>query len=252
MRIVPLIFGALLTCSSALAGTVSLSTADGVTLSAQTWGSGANGVVLVHANDRSSEDWAYFGDRLSQRGFNVIAVDLRGHGATGGSIGDEDYAKMTQDIDAAIAHLRASGATSVHLMGAELGANLSIHTAVADTEVTDIVLLSAGMNLNGVASPTAFETYGDRPALVVASSGDSYSARSASVLERKAQGAMYVEYIEGDAAGVLMINRDPQLEGKLVAWFNGTYDLQGQRSNRQVQTSGDDDVETSGVRFGDE
>lgn len=238
----------------AYAADVSLTTSDGVTLHAETWGSGANGVVLVHAAGRSVEDWSYFGERLGQKGFNVIAVDLRGHGGstTPATLAADDYPKMVNDVAAGVAWLRAHGATQVHLIGAGLGANLAIHDAVADTQIADLALLSAGMNLNGVASPTQFEQYGNRPALVVAAEGDDYGARSATVLERKAQGRFYLEMLSGDASGTVLINRDPQLEGKLVAWLNGTYDSEGQMSGRQVNTDQGGDIETSGRRFGDE
>jgi acetyl esterase/lipase len=159
---------------------------------------------------------------------------------------------MVADVQAASAWLRENGATKVHLVGSELGANLAVLAAASDPEISDIALLSAGMNLEGVASPSAMETYGARLALVVASAGDSYGARSATVLEGKAAGPVYVEILNGDAKGIRMLTRDPQLEGKLIAWLNGTYDLDGRRGGRTVTTEAGEEVETSGVRFGDQ
>jgi pimeloyl-ACP methyl ester carboxylesterase len=244
------LLGLLFVAAPALAGPVRLTTADGVSLAAKAWGSGANGVVLVHDDQRSSADFDLFGERLGTKGFHVIAIDLRGHGASTASITDADYPLMVQDVAAAVGWLREQGASRVHLLGAGLGANLAVHAAAADPAIADLALLSPGMNLRGVASPTAFEQYGARPALVVAASGDAYGARSASVLERKAQGPLSVELLDGDASGVVLINRDPHLEGKLVAWFNGTYDLTGQREARGVTAQESGEVETSGVRFG--
>lgn len=250
--LVALSLSAIVAAVPAFAADVTLTTSDGVSLHAQTWGSGAKGVVLVHGAGRDVDDWSYFGDRLEQRGFHVIAVDLRGHGQSSepATLTDEDYPKMVADIAAASAWLRANGATEIHLLGAELGANLVVHAGAADTGVTDIALLSAGMNRNGVSTPSTLETYGGRAVLIVTGEDDQYGSRSASVLEGKAQGPAYTEYLTGDAVGHLLINRDPQLEGKLVSWFNGTYDVAGQTSARQVTTQQDSDVETSGVRFG--
>lgn len=253
LPIVTAVFAASVWASPALAGTVTLTTADGLNVVAQTYGSGDNGVVLVHAKSRSAEDWSHFAQRLSTRGFHVVAVDLRGHGASAAAaqVSAETYPLMVADVDAASAWLRSQGASKVHLIGAELGANLAVQSAAGDSLVTDIALLSPGMNLDGVASPDAMASYGARPSLVVASSGDSYAARSAMVLERKATGDVYIEMLEGDAAGVRLLTRDPQLEGKLIAWLNGTYDLDGQRAGRTVTTEAGSDVETSGVRFGE-
>ena len=235
------------------AGTVSLTTSDSTTIAAHTWGEGDKGVVLVHGANESAESWAYFADRLATRGFHVIAVDLRGHGASAdaATLSSETWPKMVEDIHAASAWLRENGASSVHLVGAEVGANLVVHAGASDEAVTDIALLSPGMNLEGIASPTMMETYGDRPSLIVSSTGDGYGARSAGILESKAQGRVYVEMLDGDAKGVRLLTRDPQLEGKLIAWLNGTYDLDGQRASRTVTTEAGEDVETSGVRFGD-
>lgn len=244
---------ALALAAPTLAGTIDLTTEDGVNIGATTYGTGENGVVLIHGKGRAAEDWSHFGERLATRGFHVVAVDLRGHGHSAESteLTAETYPLMVADVHAAAGWLRANGAAKVHLVGAEFGANLAVHAAAADTEINDIALLSAGMNLEGVASPGAMETYGARPALVVASAGDSYSARSATVLEGKAAGPVYVEMLEGEAKGIRMLTRDPQLEGKLVAWLNGTYDLDGRRGGRTVTTEAGEDVETSGVRFGD-
>ena len=244
---------ALIVAAPAWAGTVTLTTADATTIAAQTWGEGDKGVVLVHGKDESAETWAYFADRLATRGFHVIAIDLRGHGASSGAadLSADSWPAMVADVDAATLWLKEQGASSVHLIGAEVGANLVVVSASDDPNVTDIALLSAGMNLEGVPSPSALEAYGERPALIVTSAGDSYGARSASVLESKAQGRVYVEMLDGDAKGTRLLTRDPQLEGKLVAWLNGTYDLDGRRASRTVTTEAGEDVETSGVRFGD-
>jgi pimeloyl-ACP methyl ester carboxylesterase len=237
----------------AMADTIGLTTADGVQIGATTYGSGDNGVVLIHGKGGTAADWSHFGERLATRGFHVVAVDLRGHGTSAGAaeLTAETYPLMVADVHAAAVWLRENGAAKVHLVGDEFGANLAVQAAAADTEINDIALLSAGMNLEGVATPAAMETYGARPALVVASAGDSYSARSASVLEGKAAGPVYLEILVGEAKGVRMLTRDPQLEGKLVAWLNGTYDLDGRRGDRTVTTEAGEDVETTGVRFGD-
>lgn len=245
-------FASLVFAAPALAGSVSLTTADGVALHAETWGTGSKGVVLVHGKEQSAEDWSRFADGLASRGFHVIAVDLRGHGTSGQvSLSPAVYPQMTNDVAAATSWIREHGATEVHLIGANLGANLVVKMAADDPEVTDIVMLSPGMNLDGVISPTAIEAYGNRPALAVASSGDAYAARTLDVLDRKAQGRFYTEILAGDASGVRMLTYDAHLESKLIAWLNGTYDIEGQRASRTVGTEESGEVETSGVRFGD-
>jgi pimeloyl-ACP methyl ester carboxylesterase len=248
------LLASLLVSRTALAGPISLTASDGVTLAADEFGSGANGVVLVHGKGRSAEDWTLFAERLAGRGFHVVALDLRGHGDStiAAELTAADYPKMTADVASAVGWLRQHGAASVHLVGAELGANLAVQVAAADPQVADLALLSPGMNLDGVASPSALEAYGDRPALLVVSREDAYAMRSAGVLEGKAQGRFYIETLDNAGSGIRMLNSDPGLEGKLVAWLNGTYDLNATRAARTVTTEQTDTVETTGVRFGDD
>ena len=67
---------------------VSIHTDDGVTV-AGAWdaqGHPAPAVLLVHSYMRSHADWDVVAGRLHEAGFGVLAIDLRGHGASVGSI----------------------------------------------------------------------------------------------------------------------------------------------------------------------
>ncbi|MGH2816717.1 MAG: alpha/beta hydrolase, partial [Actinomycetota bacterium] len=57
-----------------------------VQLATRAWGDGADPsrplTVLVHGVTSSSRTWWRVGPALAERGFRVLAVDLRGHGAS--------------------------------------------------------------------------------------------------------------------------------------------------------------------------
>ncbi|MFJ7777685.1 alpha/beta fold hydrolase [Streptomyces yangpuensis] len=62
-------------------------------LHTQTWGEGDRIALLVHGIMADHRTWRRVGPALADRGYQVIAVDLRGHGASGrGEYGPEHYA----------------------------------------------------------------------------------------------------------------------------------------------------------------
>ena len=56
-----------------------------------TWGSGDRIALLVHGLMADHRTWRRVGPALSERGYRVVAVDLRGHGASGRAAGPEEY-----------------------------------------------------------------------------------------------------------------------------------------------------------------
>ncbi|EFN57589.1 hypothetical protein CHLNCDRAFT_51155 [Chlorella variabilis] len=49
------------------------------------WGSGGEVVLLLHDLGEAADIWAPIGRRLGERGYHAFALDLRGHGESGGS-----------------------------------------------------------------------------------------------------------------------------------------------------------------------
>ncbi|MFC7793314.1 alpha/beta fold hydrolase [Streptomyces cinereoruber] len=56
-----------------------------------TWGSGDRTALLVHGIMADHRTWRRVGPALAERGYLVVAVDLRGHGASGRGAGPEEY-----------------------------------------------------------------------------------------------------------------------------------------------------------------
>jgi alpha-beta hydrolase superfamily lysophospholipase len=185
------------------------------------------GTVLVHMAGRSRADWSFFMDRLGRSRMSSIALDLRGHGAQAGETAPtpEVYAAMVADVQAAVAWMRAQGITEVSCTGAELGANLCLKAAAADPDIVNLVLLSPGLNVKGHTSADAMDGYGRRPALLVASIEDKYAARTVHYLSERATGQVHVEMLDKAGRGIKMLNREPSLEGILLSWLLGTFDL---------------------------
>ncbi|MFD7319607.1 alpha/beta fold hydrolase [Streptomyces sp. NPDC059875] len=60
-------------------------------LNTTTWGSGDRIALLIHGIMADHRTWRRVGPALAERGYRVIAVDLRGHGASPRAAGPEGY-----------------------------------------------------------------------------------------------------------------------------------------------------------------
>jgi pimeloyl-ACP methyl ester carboxylesterase len=204
----------------ALAAPVGLTSADGSHLSAERYGSGKRGVLLVHDEARSRADWGTLGPRLASAGYLVLAVDLRGHGASklATPLAEADWPKLVGDVKSGIDWLGAQGATELHVVGAGFGANLAL-VAAADPRVTDLVLLSPTLSAHGVRVSTAIGPFGKRPLLVVASRDDALALKAATWVEQQAVGPKELATYTGAGSGARMLATAPDLEGRIVGWL---------------------------------
>jgi dienelactone hydrolase len=213
--------------------TVSFRTTDGVTLAATLYEPAvrpAPAVVLVHMFTRSRRDWQAVGERLADAGFVALAVDLRGHGASGGTIpetgGQPDLTPLVLDVQAARAYLASRSdlvrEDRVGVAGASLGANLAVLAAANDPSIRSLALLSPSLEYRMLRAEAPLRKYGDRPALLVAGTDDSYALRSVAALARAGTGTRRVVRLDQAGHGTVMLGRAPGLAALLVDWFRET------------------------------
>ena len=217
---------------AAVSRTISLRTEDGVALAATWYQAGrpeAPAVILLHMQTRSRADWQSLGQRLADAGIHALAVDFRGHGASGaappGADGPPDLSRLVLDVQAARAALAAGDfgrVSAVGIAGASVGANVAILAAAADPAIRSLALLSAGLDYRSLRTAVPMGQYGDRPALLVASTEDPYALRSARELGRLGAGLREVRLLDGAGHGSTMLNRVAALGPALVDWFQRT------------------------------
>ncbi len=147
--------------ASAAAQPVQLRTADGVPIAAALYQADgdAPAVVLVHMYTRTKEDWRPFAERLQASGLTALAIDLRGHGASGGV--STPAPAMALDVQAAIGFLAArSGGRGIAIVGASLGASAANMAAAESPGVRGVALLSPASDYRGVRIDAALRKYG--------------------------------------------------------------------------------------------
>lgn len=229
-------------CAAALAGLVwlaggtvapaqplTLRTDDGVVIGGELYlpeARPAPAVLLLHMLGRSRADWGATAEQLAAAGFVALAIDLRGHGASGeASVWPDDLTPSLLDVKAARQYL--AGRTdlctgAVGIAGAQVGANLAVLAAAPDPSVRSLVLLSAGLDYRRLRIETAMQKYGGRPALLLASTEDAYAARSARALAGLGGGIRDLRLVNGAGHGTVMLARRPDLMRVLVDWFRRT------------------------------
>jgi dienelactone hydrolase len=211
--------------------TVSLKTEDGATILGTLYlpARPGPGVILVHMQTRSREDWLGVASRLADAGLTALAIDLRGHGASDPpppGTDPQDLSKMTLDLKAARAFL-ASRADVVQgrvgVAGASIGANLAILFASTDATVRSLALLSAGLDYRGLRAEAPMARLSRCAALLVVSDEDTYAANSARKLAQQAgPGTRELRVLSGAGHGTVMLGRQPDLAAALVDWFRRT------------------------------
>lgn len=209
---------------------VAIRTDDGVSLAA-TWyepGTRAPAVILVHMLHKNRRDWDAVATSLASQGIGALAIDLRGHGESSGSIpeGDTvDYSVLVRDVIAARHYLSSRGdvqPSRVGIAGASIGANLAVLEAAADPTVASIALLSPSTDYRGLRIEAAMKTYAKRPALLIASDDDAYASRSVKELQKAGTGIREALILNHAGHGTVMLGRDSDLARTLVDWFRRT------------------------------
>ena len=116
--------------------------ADGfITLRARLFG-GQNevAVILSHMRPNDQTAWFEFAQELADEGYAVLTFDFRGYGE---SDGDQDFAKLDEDLSAALQFMRRDrGKETVFLMGASMGGTTTLVVAARE-DTAGVVTVSA-------------------------------------------------------------------------------------------------------------
>ncbi|HXG88278.1 MAG TPA: alpha/beta fold hydrolase [Vicinamibacterales bacterium] len=218
-----IIFACCVAPAAATGRLVNFSAADGTPLAGMLYeasDSTAPGIVLVHMLGRSKDEWAWLAERLRDEGATVLAMDLRGHGGSGGNGGA--FAPMTSDVRAAIDWLGARPnvrANGLGVVGSSLGASVGALAAADAAAVRAVALISPSLDYRGVRLDSAtMRKLSDRSVWMVASSEDPYALRTVHELAGTAiNREPRISGIRGH--GTSLLTADQDLARALVEWL---------------------------------
>lgn len=193
--------------------------AGGLTLKGTFYGAVPNaapGVLLLHMYGKTRATMDDLALRLQVVGIASLAIDMRGHGETGGT---EDWLLAAQDVTAAYEWLGTRDdvdAARLGGVGASIGANLIMVLGASDPTVDVIGLLSPGFDYFRVEIGGAMLLYGNRPALLAATELDGYSAQTVRTMADQASGPVEMLIYAGSAHGTDMFDTEPGLIDAIV------------------------------------
>jgi dienelactone hydrolase len=207
---------------------VDIKAPDGVNLKGTYFSAGKPGpaMLLLHQCNMDRHAWDGLAEDLAGNGFNVLTVDYRGFGESGGSKSTDpdtraaNRQKWPEDVDAAFAYLTSQKGvdqTRIAVGGASCGVTQSSDLAARHHEVRALLLLS------GMASDAAKAYIASKLSLPVfgaASEGDTGAANGirAAVAASKDPKSV-VKIYPGTEHGVPMFAKNPELEPMIVAWL---------------------------------
>jgi len=162
-------------------------------------------LILLHqlGKDKSSYD-PYIID--FQKEFNVLAIDLRGHGESDGDykqFTDIDFINMSNDIEAAQNFMIKRGfpAMNISYIGASIGAN-TVQNFISKTNFDKAVLLSPGIKYRGIELNMQ-----ENNILVIVSKEDTFSYDTAKQLEKISPASKFI-YLENKGHGTNMLDKE--------------------------------------------
>lgn len=181
---------------------------DGLTLVGEFYAARepAPSILLLHMLGSQRSAWQPLVPILARAGYNILAVDLRGHGETRGA---RNWSLAESDTETWINWLQeqpTSETMPVALVGASIGANLALVGCAADERCATAIALSPGLDFQGVTPEFAIEGLADRPVLLVASQDDTTSADAVKTFFFNARGELGAQLYPGTLHGTALLN----------------------------------------------
>lgn len=201
---------------------VEVSAADGLTLVGDWYAVALDaeilkpGVILMHMYGSSRSAWEPLVPALVEAGYNVLNVDLRGHGETGG---DEDWEAAVGDVQTWADWLRQQSGVnseSLAMIGGSIGSNLALIGCANEPACLTAIALSPGLDYYGVMPENALvEGLRQRSALIFSAHGDLPSGNDVKQMVASAKGEVSLMLFTGSTHGTSMLT-SPKLRKKVI------------------------------------
>jgi len=182
--------------------------------------------ILIHMMPSDRKSLRTLALKLKEVGYSTLAIDLRGHGESINStkglldykkFSDEEHQASIYDIKSASKFLEAKGfpISNQFLIGASIGANLSLQFLSSNTYVKCAVLISPGLNYRGIKLENYLKKELGEKLMVVVTKEDIQSYSSIEKIKELAPPSTILEY-PGSAHGTDIFDGFPELYDKII------------------------------------
>ena len=202
--------------------------------------------LFLHQRGKNHTIWNNLREALKVKGWNTLAIDLRGHGKSDGfrpqthadftrtdaeKIGlrfdqVDDYHFMMFDVSAAVDFIKnehrklKTENCKLALVGSSIGANLALAYAADHFEVKTTVLLSPGLDYFGLRTDDVMIQYHRPLVLLTAKDDPSYpDVQKLIKLPGVARQNLWYQEFDTGGHGVRLLEAHPEMMDKIAEWM---------------------------------
>lgn len=195
---------------------VEFRTGDGITLRGVRWGEAGDWLIMVHDCDGESDldSWRPLIPALGNGEWSILAIDLRGHGA---SEGEWTGSSVASDLSAAIGFARDHGAQWIALMAA---GHAAVATLKLASEMTLDALVMLSPSVTGEEAPGTLRGKGEAKLFAVGGKNLELQRGVAQLRNQSIGWAMLVTApAEAQGTGLLSGEHASQVRERIVAFL---------------------------------
>ena len=194
-------------------------------------------VVFLHSVNGKSSDWADLPQKVRKGGYNVFALDFRGHGRSvyktnltyksKNYFKKADWQKLPTDVVEAINYLKEHYSKidydRIIIVGADLGANAGVIAGDRlKTKPIKLVLITPTQEFKGLETPLVIANYDHTPMMFLVSQSDRYFYGQASLLTKFVQTESVMRIFPTGSSGITLIKQNPTAQDDIYKYI---YDI---------------------------
>lgn len=181
------------------------------------------GILLIHSLGSSKASWKQLVPELTSRNYNVLSIDMRGHGFSDydwRSFDSDDFNKAVLDVEAGISFLEDNGVDDIAVIGSSIGANIALKHASQNPEIKSLILLSPSLNYRGVKTASNMEKYSN-PVLIIVGKEDIQSYEGSKKLHNISSGKKDLIITNSSTHGTLLLQNE-EVKLSILRWLGNT------------------------------
>lgn len=192
-------------------------------------------VVLLHSLGYSSDWWGNLPQKLLDKGYAVLLIDLRGNGksvynstltrVSWTSLTNKAYAKYPNDVMQVIEYVKKENPKKVFfnnwaVVGSDIGASVGIISSSQMKEKPKtLVLLSPVVKTKGLFVPVKLAELGRIDIFSISGTNDLVSQNAQDYLSKFAQAEFTTYTSPAKSTGMLLLKNDPELSSLIAEWI---------------------------------